>query len=213
MFKSRTGISVSTQTSGRSDTSTTQSIDAHICSDALLLLLPDPVTCFADSSYEQLQTFVLEKDASIILLDWITSGRMSRGEEWAFSSYYSLNEVWLQGVRVARDALLLETSPLDALERGIEVRMRSYACYATVILCGPRVQRIISDVLARYDAISVFQQSSPMSLVWSASRVNSGCVIIRVAGQETETVKLWLKDTLNGAESLIGSDAYSKAFI
>jgi len=188
-------------------------MNVHICSDGLLLLLPDPVTCFASSSYQQLQTFKLEQAASIILLDWITSGRMSRGEEWAFSTYYSLNEIWIQDVRIARDALLLQNPPPGSSDGNIRASMRSYACYATVIMCGPQVKKISSEILNQYHTISVLQQSSPTSLIWSASQIHTDCIIVRVAGQETEMVKSWLKETLKGVGSLIGSDAYSKAFI
>ena len=79
-----------------------------------ILLLPDPVTCFASSSYSQTQTFHLPPiisssgNASAIILDWFTSGRMARNEEWAFEKYRSCNEIWIGGRRVARDVMLLE---------------------------------------------------------------------------------------------------------
>jgi urease accessory protein len=79
-----------------------------------ILLLPDPVTCFASSSYSQTQTFHLPPiisssgNASAIVLDWFTSGRMARNEEWAFEKYRSCNEIWIGGRRVARDVMLLE---------------------------------------------------------------------------------------------------------
>ncbi len=84
--------------------------------DAVLLLLPDPVTPFSSSSYSQTQTFYLENSHSsaAVILDWFTSGRMARGEEWAFERYRSVNEIWIHGRRVARDVMLLE-SPKDSV--------------------------------------------------------------------------------------------------
>lgn len=41
-----------------------------------LVLLPDPVTCFARSRYDQVQRFDLrDRSSSCIVLDWITPGR------------------------------------------------------------------------------------------------------------------------------------------
>lgn len=39
---------------------------------------------------------MLKRGASLVLVDWLTSGRMSRGEEWEFSRLESRNEVILE---------------------------------------------------------------------------------------------------------------------
>ena len=78
-------------------------MDVNIDSGSSLFLLPDPVTCFRSARYNQLQTFRAAADASVVLLDWISSGRKALGEDWSFSRYYSLNELWVDGKRVARD--------------------------------------------------------------------------------------------------------------
>ncbi len=44
--------------------------------EATLVLLPDPVTCFAAARYDQVQRFDLRSDtSSLVMLDWITPGR------------------------------------------------------------------------------------------------------------------------------------------
>ncbi|CAG8633583.1 7473_t:CDS:2 [Diversispora eburnea] len=54
------------------------------------LQLPGPTTCFQSADYSQYQKFKLEDDiSSLIVLDWFTSGRMSRGERWEFANYKS----------------------------------------------------------------------------------------------------------------------------
>ncbi|KAF8327897.1 urease accessory protein UreD [Cantharellus anzutake] len=121
-------------------------MDARVSSDAILLLLPDPVTPFSSASYSQTQTFHLEDPASsaAVILDWFTSGRMARGEEWDFERYRSTNEVWIQGRRVLRDVMLLE-SPQDSgstansfsQPRSVRERLAPYACYATLFIIIP----------------------------------------------------------------------------
>ncbi|KAN0061867.1 hypothetical protein ACQY0O_005861 [Thecaphora frezii] len=92
-----------------------------------LILLPDPVTCFASARYDQVQRFDVRnrKTSSLVLLDWITPGRTAvrqkggegasrfatgprRPEVWSFESYRSRNEVRIEGKVVTRDVLLLE---------------------------------------------------------------------------------------------------------
>jgi urease accessory protein len=66
---------------------------ATIHDDALLILAPDPVQCFADSSYEQRQRFTLVATGNLLLVDWFSAGRTARGERWRFRKYVSRNEV------------------------------------------------------------------------------------------------------------------------
>ncbi|KAH0985108.1 hypothetical protein GBA52_012285 [Prunus armeniaca] len=44
-------------------------------SDALLAVIPDPVTCFSTARYSQKQVFRVVSNSSLVIVDWITSGR------------------------------------------------------------------------------------------------------------------------------------------
>ncbi|KAF9270087.1 UreD-domain-containing protein [Marasmius fiardii PR-910] len=204
---------------------TVQKMDFFVSSQGSLYLLPDPVTCFRSASYKQLQTFHLSKDSTLVLLDWITSGRKSRGEEWSFSRYYSLNEIFLDGVgshpmRLAKDGLLLEEEGLKtngtSPKRSLAQRLAPYSCYANVILCGPQVQGVIQELTAAYEKISVMKLTTPPDLLWSLSPIIcQGSVrgtIVRVAGKETELVKDWLREALVGLAQVVGVDVYRRAF-
>ena len=195
---------------------TQQHTDVIVSENGALFLLPDPVTCFRSASYKQIQTFHLSKDASLVMLDWITSGRRSLGEEWAFSRYYSANEIWVDGRRVARDVTLLEDTELDIPQlprRTLPDKLSPYSCYATVILYGPLVQRLICDITAQYEEIVVFKTKSPAELIWSLSSISEGkgC-IVRVAGMETEGVRMWLGGALRKLENMVGIDVFRRAF-
>ena len=68
---------VSTQASTkvyRSERAAGQSLRAHAAEDSLLVLLPDPVTPFAESSYSQEQHIDLAAGASLVAVDWMTAG-------------------------------------------------------------------------------------------------------------------------------------------
>jgi len=191
---------------------------------ATLYLFPDPVTCFKHASYNQLQTFHLENDASLVILDSFTSGRKSLGEEWEFWRYYSVNDVWANGRRVAKDVMLLEQEKEGEARnsrwkgalpvRTLADRLAPYSCYATVILYGPAIQKTLHDVSQQCETISVFKQASPPPLLWSFSWVGlerEGGVI-RVAATDTEGVRNFLKVLLHTIETTVGVDTYCRAF-
>src|SRR5262249_4405017 len=46
-------------------------LNTDLAPGSLLVLAPDPVQCFAESSYEQSQTFALAQNANLVLVDWI----------------------------------------------------------------------------------------------------------------------------------------------
>ena len=196
----------------------------RVSKGATLYLLPDPVTCFKHASYNQLQTFHLEDGASLIVLDSFTSGRKSLGEEWEFWRYYSVNDVWANGRRVAKDVMLLEqekggetnssrwkgTLPV----RTLADRLAPYSCYSTAILYGPAMRKALCDVSQRCEKISVFKQASPPPLLWSFSWIGPEREggVIRAAATDTEDVRNFLKELLHTVKTVVGIDTYRKAF-
>ncbi|KAH9968841.1 UreD-domain-containing protein [Russula dissimulans] len=221
VFKARLGVRAAPTTTTM--TTTTQCLDVSIAAGGALFLLPDPVTCFRDAAYRQVQTFRLEHGASAVLLDWYTSGRRARGEEWAFAKYYSSNEVFVGDVRTARDVVLLDGGSAAASSghapllprRTLADRMGPYACYATVLLYGPLVQGLVGELEGQMQKMSVFRVKEPLDVLWSLSGVHGEPRgrIVRVAGKETESVKTWLVNALRPLVDVIGEEVYSKAFV
>lgn len=90
--------------------------------------------------------------------------------------------------------------------------MAPYSCYATLLLLGPLLQAVIERLKSRMEQTTVFQRSIPEDPIWSLSKLEAGA-IIRVAGKETETVKLWVKDALEPLIHVVGTEAFDKTFI
>ena len=216
MFKTRPGQRLArTHTSSETDL-TSQHLTVQVSPGSTLILLPDPVTCFRSAKYDQLQKFHLAADSSAVLLDWLTSGRKSLGEDWAFTRYYSLNEVWVDGKRIARDPLLLEedTTTIDSLPpRTLAERLKPYSCYATVLLYGPVTYAITRALAAEFAEITVFQQNAKPPLLWSISEICDGKgSILRIGGLESEEVRNWLGRALRPLEAVVGTDIYRRVF-
>ncbi|KAF2238957.1 urease accessory protein-like protein UreD [Viridothelium virens] len=75
----------------------TQCMVVEIADGAALCYLPDPIQPFADSAFEQRQTFNLSGNGTgnLCICDWVCEGRPARGESWSFQRYVSLNEIWV----------------------------------------------------------------------------------------------------------------------
>ncbi|MBX3192102.1 MAG: urease accessory protein UreD [Labilithrix sp.] len=120
--------------------STSQALRADV--EGTLVLLPDPVACFAGARYRQRVDVTLEGEGSAVLLDGFTSGRPAYGERWAFSAI-DLSTTVRRGDRViVRDALRLEAGALE-----VAPRMDRFEALATLIAAGPRVETIMRGLL------------------------------------------------------------------
>jgi urease accessory protein len=183
----------------------TQSLGATVGDGATLLVLPDPVTPFAASSYEQRQRFELSSTATLIFLDWLTSGRLARGERWAMTRYLSRNEILVAGRRVATDALRLDSEfgdPIDAPHR-----MGRFDCYATLTLLGPRAMDGATAILAEL-ATAPVQRRAP--LMAAASPLGDGGAIVRVLGASPQDVGRYIRQRLAFAWPIAGEDPWGR---
>ncbi len=180
-----------------------QSLHATVAAGALLAVLPDPVTCFANASYEQRQRFDVAPGGSLLLLDWITSGRLARGERWAFTRYLSRNDFFMADRHVASDALLLDGAfePISSPQR-----MGRFDCYATLFAVGPLVSAGAKAMIADVTAVPL-RRNAP--LLVSASPLAEG-VVLRVLGDSAERVGRFLRDRLAFAWPLVGEDPWTR---
>ncbi|KAK6148695.1 hypothetical protein DH2020_019607 [Rehmannia glutinosa] len=106
---------------------------ASVGRDALLVVIPDPVTCFSTAKYSQVQIFKVVPESSLLVVDWITSGRHESGEKWAFSHYKSTNRILLEGDEpVFLDTILLE----QGSHISISDRLQDYQAIAMIVLLG-----------------------------------------------------------------------------
>lgn len=170
---------------------------------SLLVFAPDPVQAFARSMYSQRQRFDLAPDASLILLDWFTSGRAARGERWEGSRFASRNEVFVDGRCAFLDSLLL--SPEDG-ELGTNHRLGRFNCIATILLLGPAFHAIATRLLEATKSEPVTRRSE---LVFSASPVADGAVL-RIAGVSVEAVGRLIHHHLQPASEQLGDDPWAR---
>ncbi|EXC24807.1 Urease accessory protein UreD [Morus notabilis] len=202
-----------------------QVLEARVGNNALLAVIPDPVTCFSTARYTQKQVFRMLSDASLIVVDWVTSGRHESGEKWDFDLYKSTNHIFLED----NEPLLLDTV---LLEKGsmpsIVERMQEYQVVAMVIFWGPKmkhiqnqvqeeVRRMMTEQLQFYSPASAqrMKRSStcctnkPNFIVSSSVFGPQGKgVVVRIVATTTESVYTFLQHQLAGLEPLLGLSPY-----
>jgi len=180
-----------------------QHVHAAAQAHALLVWLPDPVCCFAEAVYEQRQRFDLTGTSSLVLLDWLTSGRHACGERYALTRYRSRNDIFVDGRHVVADSMLLDPrqGPLDARHR-----LGRFDCLATLVLMGPAVSDVAQRLLAAIAGTPVTRASA---LVAAASPLRDGAVV-RVAGGGAEAVASFLRPHLCGLVEMLGEDPWRR---
>ena len=172
---------------------------AEVKDHSLLVLAPEPVQAFADSHYTQNQEFHLAPNAGLVLLDWFSSGRVARGERWAFKHVESRNDVFVGGKRAIVDSILLESEELSA-------RMGRFNCLATLLLIG-RPMKPAADHLLQAIASRSVEKRTPLNC--SASPVCGGA-LLRVAGAEVESVRRELSGHLAFLRDMLGDDPWAR---
>ncbi len=197
----------------KSSEGTKQKINAFIHKNSLLLQLPELTTCFRDADFTQRQLFTLQDiTSSVIILDWFTCGRMSRGERWDFLKYDSGIDLILDDKLIFRDVVLLKNDQNNILKK----RLDPYECYATLILYGPKVIPLINSIMEEFNKIVIDKISKMPKLIWSASILGEkqdiiNGVVVKIAGITTELVRNFLiKVVLKGLEDIVGENLFER---
>ena len=198
---------ISTQASTkvyRAERPAVQRLRAHAEEHSTLVLLPDPVTPFAASSYSQEQHVDLAPDANLVAVDWMTAGRVSFGERWQFDSYATRTWVRRDGRVILHDAMLL--SPADG---DLAARMGRFNCIAWAIAIGPAVGAAAARLSGTLAGAAVPRRAD---LLLSAAPLEDDGVLLRVAGTSAQQVGAVLKQHLDFVPSLIGDDPWTSKF-
>lgn len=215
---------------------TTQTFRSIVRANATMVVLPDPVTCYTNARYKQVQKFDLRdaSTSSLVLLDWFTPGRVhlmerngqsAESERWAFASYHSRNEIRVAGEVLVRDVLELERDQdKGQTNNSIAQKCEPYTCFAMLILYGKDVHSIVQPIKQEFHAIQQHNRSrsnvQQQEVLWSCSPISragedqqsyTGGLIVRIAGLTTEAVRFWLRIRLDQVKDVIGDDLYKQA--
>jgi urease accessory protein len=184
----------------RSPHGTSASLRATVSDSGLLIILPDPVVCFAGSRYRQTQRVELGHETTLVLVDWMSSGRRAAGERWLFDEYASRLTVVNDGRVVLADALLLSSEHGNLPER-----MGRFNVLCVIVLLGPGARRHADRAISRIATLSIPRRAD---LLLSSSPIEDIGGIVRIAGTSFEGVAREVRDVLEFLPSLLGDDPW-----
>ena len=179
-----------------------QHVMATVDERGLLAVVPDPIVCFRDADFSQVQRYDLAADASLVVVDWMTSGRHAAGERWLFSRYASRLDINRDARPLVFDAIVLEPD-LDSIAE----RMGRFDVILTAVLTGPAVAAAAEAILDRTSRTPIDRHGD---LVLSASRLRDGGALLRMAGTSVEHVGRTLREHMAFLSPLIGDDLWSR---
>jgi urease accessory protein len=170
--------------------------------DGLLVLVPDPVVCFAASVYRQTQRANLAEGARLVLVDWVSSGRRASGERWMFDEYASRTVVRYGGRLVVHDA-----TALRSVDGDLASRMGRFDVLALVAIVGEGMRSESLSLITQVAEVPLVRQAD--ELIAAAPLGEIGC-LVRVAGRSVEQVGRRLRQLLGFVPGLLGDDPWSR---
>ncbi|KAL6248399.1 hypothetical protein RBB50_004654 [Rhinocladiella similis] len=205
-----------------------QTLDVKIGPQAALCYLPDPTQPFAESVYEQKQTFYVEPDgtSNLLMLDWVSEGRRALGESWTLWSWKGRNEVrefdgQSRGRLLIRDAVVLHEDGLGGV--GLVDKADNMAIFGTLIVYGSlfgQLAEFLTNEFANQPRIGAKnwtqepvthtdQAHQTAGLLWTVARVR-GFVLVKFGAKDLDGARHWLGDLLKQegtVEQLFGHQA------
>mmetsp|Transcript_4767 Transcript_4767/g.6021 ORF Transcript_4767/g.6021 Transcript_4767/m.6021 type:complete len:312 (-) Transcript_4767:1896-2831(-) len=171
-----------------------QKMKLEIEKDAFVCVLPDPVQCFRDARYKQIQQIEMAPSSNLLLVDWLTAGRLNR-ERWDFLSYASSTSI-----SIAEELVCLENVKLEP-GNGLTIakQMGKINSIATVILVG---EDILQNMQSQGTWDIIRQNSNLISCRGELD--NNRGVVLRLASDSTETIQLCLQQSFSFIEERIG---------
>jgi urease accessory protein len=186
----------------RSRDRSTIELEAMVSDGGHLVLWPDPVVCYAGSTFRQSQCVELRDDASLILVDTMTSGRRAAGERWQFVEYTNRITVRQDG-RV----VVFDSTRLSAVEGDLAARMGRFDVLCSVVMAGRRFREHLQAIT---DSIGSRPIERRADLLLSAAPLGDTGCLLRVVGRSPEQVTGVVRSCLFFLSHLLGDDPWTR---
>jgi urease accessory protein len=162
-----------------------------VAANAELHYRPLPVIAFADSDFRAHTVINLANETSrLVYSDIFSSGRVMRGESFAFRRYSNLLEVRQAGRLVCRDNTDYQPAAADNPNsiRGIGM-FEGYTHTAAMLLCNTRV-----TVDSVREQLAAYAQKKPAA----ATTQESGVVLVKALGNSAEELENLISAVCHG---------------
>lgn len=175
---------------------------ARVADGGCLVLVPDPLVPFANARSAQRLEFDLAPEATLVLVDWLSSGRRARGERWQFDEVSSVVRIHQAGRLICHDAVAL-----SAADGPLTDRLGRFDVLATVALVGPRAAEAAGRAVAASAAAPPERRGELLTV---AAVIGDRGAHVRVAGTSVEQVGRTIRDVLGFVPPLLGDDPWAR---
>jgi urease accessory protein len=182
---------------------TRQRFQLQVADDAVAVVLPDPVTPFAEAVHEQEQELRLSAGAALIWSDGVTSGRAARNERWSCTRHRTRLRLFVADRLVLHEGLDLSAG----LSRPLVERMGSIGAMSTMLIGGPALRGRAEALLAECAARPL--PAAGAALVTAAPLAGWGSVV-RIAAPQRETLDQTVRALLGDLRSLLADDPWQR---
>jgi urease accessory protein len=182
-------------------------LDARVADGGLLVVAADPVVLFAHSRFDQRQTFDVGRAGSLVVVDWMTSGRRESGERWAFAHYANRLDVRLDGSRLVYEAMRLSREDGE-----LAPRLGRFDVLAFVVIAGAALTSCAESLLMAHAREPVRQRPDLLCAVAPLAHPTlgaAGCVM-RIAGRTVDEVGRTIRASLGFVPRLLGDDPWAR---
>jgi urease accessory protein len=190
----------------RGEAPSAQALTAQVHAGGVLWALPDHVVPFGGASFAQRQRIELADDASLVLLDAFTSGRVGSGERWRFRRYQSRIEVHRAG-----RPIFLEAIDLDARTGDLAARHGRFDAFALLLLCGPAFADEAAALRARIEGEAPARGAGLLSSA-SSLATEPSALVMRLAATSIETLSHRVRELLGFAPGRLGDDPWARRY-
>jgi len=188
---------VTTQASTKAYKGTTsQRTSVRVHGDGVAIVVPDPVVPFRAAQFSQRTEIALDANATLVLCDVLTAGRVAFGERWSAAHLDTTLDLEIGGTRLLHDRVVLAGD--------VAARMRRFEAIATAVLAGPR----IAD-LAQAELAGLVGVERGANVIVAGSPLGDGA-LFRIAGERVEDVVTTMRMLLTRSCSQLGEDPWSR---
>lgn len=182
---------------------TRQRVRLQVDDDALAVVLPDPVTPFAEAVHEQDQELTLAAGASLLWCDGVTSGRAARDERWSCTRHRTRLRLLVAGRLRLREGLDLSAG----LSRPLVERMAAVGAMTTLLVGGPLFTDLAAALLADNAARPLPGANAPLI---TAAPIAGWGAVVRIAAAQRETLDRTVRGLLGDLRPLLADDPWQR---
>ena len=192
-----------------------QQLTVRVAGDGAALVVPDPVVPYRDACFTQHTSIELAPEATLVLCDVLTAGRLAYGERWSATRLDTTLRLAIGGALVLHDRIVLAGD--------VAAHMRRFTALGTALLVGPRVRDLAAQQLAALDhpphrvrgaalpgEAGACDRVAPGAAVIVAGSPLADGALLRIAGEDVEAVTRTTRALIAAACSALGEDPWSR---